>query len=49
MEALVNYLLRFGNLNQQQIELVKSKGIVKEIKKMLIIRKLEKFPEKLSS
>jgi CRP-like cAMP-binding protein len=33
MEALINYLLQFGHLNQQQIELVKSKGIEKELKK----------------
>lgn len=33
MEALINYLLQFGHLNQQQIDLVKSKGVLKELKK----------------
>ena len=33
MEALINYLLQFGQLNQQQIDLVKSKGVVKHLKK----------------
>lgn len=33
MEALINYLLQFGHLNQQQIDLVKSKGVEKELKK----------------
>lgn len=33
MEALINYLLQFGHLNQQQIDFVKSKGILKEVKK----------------
>ena len=28
MEALINYLLQFGHLNQQQIDLVKSKGVL---------------------
>jgi len=31
MEALINYLLQFGHLNQQQIDLVKSKGTFKEL------------------
>lgn len=33
MEQLINYLLQFGNLNKQQIDLIKSKVIEKEIKK----------------
>lgn len=33
METLINYLLQFGNLNNQQIELIKSKVVFKEIKK----------------
>lgn len=33
MELLINYLLQFGNLNQQQIELIKSKAVEKELKK----------------
>ena len=33
MEALINYLLQFGHLNAQQIELIKSKGVERELKK----------------
>lgn len=33
MEALINYLLQFGNLNQLQIDLIKSKVVFNEIKK----------------
>ncbi|WP_158800156.1 Crp/Fnr family transcriptional regulator [Pedobacter sp. L105] len=33
MEALINHLLQFGHLNQQQINLVESKGTLKELKK----------------
>lgn len=33
MEVLINYLLQFGNLNTQQIELIKSKSVFKKIKK----------------
>lgn len=33
MENLINYLLQFGQLNEQQIELVKSKAIIVELKK----------------
>ena len=33
MEALINYLLQFGQLNAQQINLIKSKGAVKELEK----------------
>lgn len=33
MENLINYLLQFGQLNQQQIDLVKSKAKVIELKK----------------
>lgn len=33
MEILINYLLQFGNLNQQQINLIKNKVVEKEIKK----------------
>jgi CRP-like cAMP-binding protein len=33
MEALINYLLQFGHLNQQQVDLVKSKTKEIELKK----------------
>lgn len=32
MEQMINYLLRFGRLNQQQIELITSKAVIKTIK-----------------
>jgi CRP-like cAMP-binding protein len=32
MEQLINYLLQFGHLNQQQMELIKSKVTLKSIK-----------------
>lgn len=33
MEALIYYLLQFGHLNKQQIDLIKSKGVCREIRK----------------
>jgi CRP-like cAMP-binding protein len=33
MEVLIDYLLQFGHLNKQQIDLIKSKGAYKETKK----------------
>jgi CRP-like cAMP-binding protein len=33
MEALIKYILQFGNLNQQQIDLITSKATEQEIKK----------------
>jgi CRP-like cAMP-binding protein len=33
MDALINYLLLFGNLNKQQIEFIRSKVVEKEIRK----------------
>lgn len=39
METLVNYILQFGNLNQQQIELIKAKA------QQLTLRKEEYFSE----
>lgn len=33
MEALINYLLQFGHLNSTQIELIKSKGTQRQLKK----------------
>jgi CRP-like cAMP-binding protein len=44
MEQLINYLLRFGQLNQQQIELVKSKAHVKSIKKDEYYHEAGKIP-----
>jgi CRP-like cAMP-binding protein len=33
MEAFINYLLLFGDLNAQQIDFIKSKGVERELKK----------------
>ena len=33
MKELVNYILQFGNLNQQQIDLIASKAQEREIRK----------------
>ena len=47
MEALINYLLLFGNLNKQQIELIKSKAIYKEIKKDEYYQEAGKIPKEV--
>lgn len=33
MDTFIEYILQFGNLNQQQIDLIKSKAIEKELRK----------------
>lgn len=47
MENLINYLLQFGHLNQQQIELVKSKGVLKELKKDEYYQEAGKIPREI--
>lgn len=47
MEALINYLMLFGNLNKQQIELIKSKAIYKEIKKDEYFHEAGKIPREV--
>ena len=47
MKELVNYLLQFGSLNQQQIDLVKSKGAFKEIKKDEYFQEAGKIPREV--
>lgn len=47
MENLINYLLQFGQLNKQQIDLIKSKAISIELKKEDYFQKQEKLPDKL--
>lgn len=47
MEALINYLLQFGNLNQLQIELIKSKLVFKEIKKDTWYHEAGKIPREI--
>jgi len=47
METVINYLLQFGNLNQQQIELIKSKVAFKEIKKEDYYQEAGKIPNEI--
>lgn len=47
MEQLINYLLQFGHLNEQQIELVKSKAIIKKIKKDEYYHEAGKIPREI--
>ena len=47
MEALINYLLQFGHLNQQQIDLVKSKGVLRELKKEEFYAKAGQIPREI--
>ena len=48
MEALINYLLQYGHLNQQQINLVKSKGTLKESKKDEYYAEAGKIPREVA-
>ncbi|MCW3127317.1 MAG: putative transcriptional regulator, Crp/Fnr family [Bacteroidetes bacterium] len=47
MEILIQYLLQFGHLNQQQIDLVKSKGVFKEIKKDEYFQEAGRIPREV--
>ena len=47
MEALIDYLLQFGNLNKQQIGLIISKTVVKEIKKDEYYHEAGKIPREV--
>ncbi|GAB3246864.1 Crp/Fnr family transcriptional regulator [Larkinella harenae] len=47
MEALINYLLQFSNLNQQQIDLIKSKVVFKEIRKDGYFHEAGKIPREI--
>jgi len=47
MEALINYILQFGNLNKQQIDLIKSKAVFKEIKKDEYYHEAGKIPREI--
>ncbi|RZK11067.1 MAG: Crp/Fnr family transcriptional regulator [Flavobacterium sp.] len=47
METLINYLLQFGHLNQQQIELIRSKVVFKEIKKEEYYQEAGKIPREV--
>ena len=47
MDTLINYLLKFGQLNQQQIDLVKSKAIEKQITKDSYYQEAGKIPNEV--
>lgn len=47
METLINYLLQFGSLNKQQIELIKNKAVFKEIKKDEYYHEAGKIPREV--
>jgi len=47
MEALIKYLLQFGNLNTTQIDLIKSKVVFKEIKKDGYFQEAGKIPREI--
>jgi CRP-like cAMP-binding protein len=47
MEALINYILQFGNLNKPQIDLIKSKVVFKEIKKDEYYHEAGKIPREI--
>ena len=47
MEQLINYLLQFGHLNQQQIELIKSKVVIKTTKKDGYYHEAGKIPREI--
>ncbi|MET0243640.1 MAG: Crp/Fnr family transcriptional regulator [Flavitalea sp.] len=47
MEQLINYILQFGHLNQQQIDLIKSKIVIKELAKDNYYQEAGKIPREI--
>ncbi len=47
MEALIHYLLQFGHLNPQQIDLIKSKAVVREITKDEFYQEAGRIPREV--
>lgn len=47
MQSLISYLLQFGHLNQQQIDLIESKGVFREIKKDDYYQEAGKIPREV--
>ncbi|MBA4851415.1 Crp/Fnr family transcriptional regulator [Emticicia sp. BO119] len=47
MEAMINYLLQFGHLNKQQIDLILSKAVRKEIRKDEYFHEAGKIPREV--
>ena len=48
MQKLVNYLLQFAPFNQQQLELIQSKGVFREIKKNEYFAEAGKIPHEVA-
>ncbi len=48
MEELINYLLHFGQLNQQQVEMIKSKVVWKTLKKGEYYSEAGKIPREVA-
>lgn len=48
MEALINYLLQFGQLNQQQIDLISNKTKIVELKKDTYFSEAGKIPKQVA-
>lgn len=48
MEKLINYLLQFGHLNHQQIELIKSKATEIELKREAYFSEAGKIPRRVA-
>ena len=48
MTELINYLLQFAHLNQQQIDLISSKGVFREIKKDEYFQEAGKIPREVA-
>lgn len=47
MDQLINYLLHFGHLNQQQIALIKSKGVIRTTKKDAYYHEAGRIPREV--
>ncbi|MGV3609805.1 MAG: Crp/Fnr family transcriptional regulator [Fluviicola sp.] len=47
MDLLINYILQFGQLNQQQIDLITSKVVVRSIKKDAYYHEAGKIPREI--
>ncbi len=48
MESFIQYLLQFAQLNEQQIDLIRSKAIFKEIKKDEYFQEAGKIPREVA-
>lgn len=48
MDKLINYLLQFGQLNHQQIELVKNRAVLKDLKKESYFSEAGKIPKEIA-